>query len=70
MVGAFKNLLTDPGEWHPSMEGSDFNRIDGEDAARLEKAFTEEEVFFTLSNLNGDKAPGPDGFSLSFWQFS
>ena len=67
MVGAFKNLLTDPGEWHPSMEGLDFNRIDGEVAARLEEAFTEEEVFSALSNLNGDKAPGLDGFSLSFW---
>ncbi|RVX10737.1 Transposon TX1 uncharacterized 149 kDa protein [Vitis vinifera] len=44
--------------------------IDGEDAARLEEAFTEEEVFSALSDLNGDKAPGPDGFSLSFWKFS
>ena len=70
VVGAFKNLLIDPGEWHPSMEGLDFNRIDGEDAARLEEAFTEEEVFSALSDLNGDKAPGPDGFSLSFWKFS
>ena len=69
MVGAFKNLLIDPGEWHPSMEGLDFNRIDGEVAARLEEAFTEEEVFSALSNLNGGKASGLDGFSLSFWQF-
>ena len=69
MVGAFKNLLTHLGEWHPSMEGSDFNRIDGEDAARLEEAFTEEEVFSALSDLNRDKALGPDGFSLNFWQF-
>ncbi|WJZ91452.1 hypothetical protein VitviT2T_010519 [Vitis vinifera] len=52
------------------MEGLDFNRIDGEDAACLEGVFTEAEVFFALSDLNGDKAPGPDGFSLSFWQFS
>ena len=68
--GVFKNLLTDPGDWHPSMEGLDFNRIDVEEAARLEEVFTEEEVFSALSDLNGDKAPGPDCFSLSFWQFS
>ena len=49
------------------MEGLDFNRIDGEDATRLEEAFTEEEVFSALSDLNGDKAPSPNGFSLSFW---
>ena len=52
------------------MEGLDFNRIDGEDATCLEGVFTEAEVFSALSDLNGDKAPGPDGFSLSFWQFS
>ena len=67
MVGAFKNQY---GRVFSSMEGLDFNRIDGEDAARLEEAFTEEEVFSALSDLNGDKAPGPDGFSLSFWKFS
>ena len=70
MVGAFKNLLTDPGEWHPSMDGLAFNRIDGEEAARLEEVFTEDEVFSALSDMNGDEAHGPDGFSLSFWQFS
>ncbi|RVX11584.1 LINE-1 retrotransposable element ORF2 protein [Vitis vinifera] len=52
------------------MDGLAFNRIDGEEAARLEEAFTEEKVFSALSDMNGDKALGPDGFSLSFWQFS
>ena len=48
------------------MEGLDFNRIDVEEAARLEEVFSMEEVFSALSDLNGDKAPGPDGFPLSF----
>ena len=69
MVGAFKDLLTDSVDWHPSMEGLDFNRIDVEEAARLEEVFSEEEVFSALSDLNGDKALGPYGFPLSFWQF-
>ena len=67
MVGAFKDLLTDSVDWHPSMEGLDFNRIDVEEAARLEEVFSEEEVFSALSDLNGDKALGPYGFPLSFW---
>ena len=69
VVGAFKDLLTDPGGWNPSMEGLDFNRIGDEEAARLEEVFSEDEVFLALSDLNRDKAPGPDGFPLSFWQF-
>ncbi|RVW46790.1 Homeobox-DDT domain protein RLT2 [Vitis vinifera] len=59
VVRAFKDQLTDPGGWHPSMEGLDFNRIGDEDAARLEEVFSEEEVFKALSDLNGDKASEP-----------
>ncbi|RVW41575.1 putative ribonuclease H protein [Vitis vinifera] len=57
VVGAFKDLLTDPAYWHPSMEGLDFNRIDVEGIARLEEVFSDEEVFSTLSDLNRDKEP-------------
>ena len=70
MVSAFKELLTDPGDWHPTLEGLDFDRIDVEEAARLEEVFTGKEVFSALSDWNGDKASDLDGFSLSFWQFS
>ncbi|RVW93853.1 Zinc finger CCCH domain-containing protein 37 [Vitis vinifera] len=62
VVGAFKDLLTDLGDWHPSMEGLDFNRIDVEEAARLDEVFSEKEVCSALSDLNGDKAPSPDEF--------
>ncbi|WKA01615.1 hypothetical protein VitviT2T_019886 [Vitis vinifera] len=51
------------------MEGLDFNRIGDKETARLKEVFSEDEVFLALSNLNGDKAPGPNGFPLSFWQF-
>ena len=36
---------------------------------KLEDPFSTEEVFAALSELNGDKAPGPDGFSIAFWHF-
>lgn len=34
-----------------------------EDVARLEEAFSVDEVFFTLFELSGDKASGLNGFS-------
>ena len=34
----------------------------------METPFFEEEVLVALSNLSGDKALGPNGFSLAFWQ--
>ena len=27
-------------------------------------------MYTILCELNGDKAPGPDGFTVAFWQFS
>ena len=36
----------------------------------LDAPFSEEEVFAALSDLNGDKAPGLDGFTMVLWQFS
>ncbi|KAL6327639.1 hypothetical protein AAG906_022202 [Vitis piasezkii] len=40
------------------------------DANALETPFLEEEVFDALVGCNGDKAPGPDGFSMAFWLFA
>ena len=35
----------------------------------MEIPFSKEEVLATLSSLSGDKTPGPNGFSMAFWQF-
>ena len=54
----------------PSPEGLNFSRLNDMEALRLEVPFTEEEVHVALADLNGNKAPGPDGFTAAFWQFS
>ena len=36
----------------------------------MELPFSEEEAYSTLCKLNGDKALGPDGFIVAFWQFN
>ena len=69
IMGAFKSLLTDIGEWRANTDGLTFQSINEDDASKMEKPFIVEEVFTTLSNLNGDKAQSPDGFTMTFWQF-
>ena len=43
----------------------EFGRISEEDALWLD--IEEEEVFGVVSGFNGDKSPGPDGFSIAFF---
>ena len=45
-----------------------FSRIDDSEASILEVPFSEEQVRTTLFDLNGDKAPSPNGFTTVFWQ--
>ncbi|RVW92453.1 hypothetical protein CK203_042697 [Vitis vinifera] len=64
----FKELLR--GWWQGfNYSGLEFDKIGEEEAARMEEMFYVEEVFLAFSELNRDKAPSPDGFSLAFWQF-
>ena len=49
------------------MEGLEFDQIDGSEKEWLERRFEKEEILLALNELAGDKAPGPDGFSLSFF---
>ena len=70
IVNAFQSLLTHPGDWRANMEGLIFSKLEDQEAVRVEKPFTENEVFFALRELNGEKAPRPDGYTVAFWQFS
>ena len=40
------------------------------DVDALEAQFAEEEVHGALLGCSGDKALGPDGFTMAFWQFT
>ena len=55
---AYQDLLSDPGDWHPSMSSMEFDRIRREEAVRLEEMFSLEEVYPALSELNGGSWPG------------
>ena len=50
------------------LDDVDFSSISVEDASWLDRPFEEEEVFGVINEFNGDKAFGPDGFSMAFFQ--
>ena len=70
VAGAFNSLLADPGGWRLGILGLSFKEISGDAATKLEDPFSTEEVFATLSDLNGDKTLRLDDFSIAFFQFS
>ena len=70
IVNALQSLLVDLRDWRANVEGLTFSKLEVQEVARLEKPLTEEEVFFAFHELNGEKALGPDGYTVAFWQFS
>ena len=44
------------------------DQISQQEAENLESLFTEDEVHAALMEMNGDKALGPDDFTMAFWQ--
>ena len=68
MANSFQSTLLDSGDSRPPISGLDFASVPSLEAQALEVPFIEEEVLAALSCLNGDKAPGPNGFSMAFWQ--
>ncbi|KAJ9677624.1 hypothetical protein PVL29_022550 [Vitis rotundifolia] len=65
----FKSQFEEPLVRRPDVESSLFKTLDSLDNELLEGHFSDEEVFKALSDLGGDKALGPDGFTLAFWKF-
>jgi len=50
------------------MDNIAFDTLDAAEASSLELPFEELEVLEVVKCMNRDKAPGPDGFSLAFFQ--
>ena len=49
------------------MDGLDFACIEEEERLSLEKEFSKEEVIQVLREMEGDKAPSPDDFTMAFF---
>ena len=49
------------------MEGLEFDCIGDMERVWLERKFEREEIFQVVRDLEGDKALGPDGFTMAFY---
>lgn len=62
-------MLSNPGVWRPSVDGMPFKALERQEVDGFEVSFSKEEVFCAFLELNRDKAPSFDRFSLAFWKF-
>ena len=67
---AYRTLLSENEDWRPRIEDLQFCVLGTKWSRSLEARFSKEEVFKALCSLSSDKALGPDGFTMAFWQFS
>jgi len=68
VVQFYQDLFFETHSWRPRLDDLSFDAILESEASWLERAFEEEEVRKVVFAMNGDKASGPDGFTMAFFQ--
>ena len=61
----YQDLYQEGVSRRPMLDGLEFSMISNEDSVWLGHPFKKEEVLGVIQGFNGDKAPGPDGFSMA-----
>jgi hypothetical protein len=67
IVPFYKKLYFEQCSWRPRGDVLSFLSIDVDESTWLQREFEEKEVWDVVRDLNGDKAPGPDGFTMAFF---
>ena len=66
LANAFHQLLSEDSGWKTDIEGLHLEHLSIQEAESLELPFFEEEIRFALMEMNSDKTPDPDGFTMAF----
>ena len=65
LVLFYQGLFKETEVGRTTMDGLDFACIEEGEQLSLEKEFSKEEVTQVLREMEGDKAPSPDGFTIA-----
>ena len=65
-VQFYKKLYKETEEWRPFVEGLEFDQIEGLERDWLERRLEQQKFLRVVKEMEGDKAPSPNGFSLTF----
>lgn len=64
----YEGLYKETEQWRPGLRLHDVSRITEEEQIWLQRPFEEEEISGCLNQCAMEKAPGPDGFPMIFFQ--
>ena len=68
IISFFSRLYSSPYPPFRGIDGIDWSPIVVEDATNLVSPFEEEEIKKAVFDCDGNKSPGPNGFTLAFFQ--
>ena len=64
----YQGLYKETEVGRPTMDSLDFDCIEEDERLSLEKEFTKEEVIQVLREMEGEKSPDSDSFTMAFFQ--
>ena len=68
LVDFYESLYQESETWRPTVDGLEFDVITANESALLKRQFDKDEVLQVVKDLQGDKASGPDDFTMAFFQ--
>jgi hypothetical protein len=68
IVNFYESLFSEPLSWRPRVDNLEFDVLNADEASSLEEHFEEREVRKVIKGMDRNKALGPDGFALAFFQ--
>ncbi|XP_016582032.1 uncharacterized protein LOC107879515 [Capsicum annuum] len=67
IISYYEKLYSEPEDWRPHLDMRNCPTIGEEESSLLMAPFGQQEILESIKTCAGDKAPGPDSFSMAFF---